>query len=538
MLVYANHFVVLGEKAPEAIFKAVGAWLKKQLGRGLRPDQLRSAGEFEGERDRGGAKSYLRIYADVSASPELYAWVLKHPDEQARGRQWSTEIGLEVNEGTCTFSCVLETDDPSTLTGAQPVIASQPGVVAWAVRNIIACAHFDDSVPGLSPLSAGADLDSYEGLRYELGRKARNHPIVLVSPTNERKYLINPNSLQEQLVGLAQVVRLTPGFNSYDLAASVGEQFSAWSGAVNIISAPFRDGNSRSYVLRSRDIEEWGGSEAERCRRLFAIVTDRTNIPHLRHRIRPDRVMRVRLTRQLQQARATGGSQQVETSQLRTNVEEYAQLLEQADADIQRLGSDIQSLQHENDDLHAELSDAKRDKEALRNHLDNSSKLRAESGDPAVLLKALCEKDAPGPAQCLSWLQQFFPASCVVLESAFKSARASSFADGRKLLDLLLRLVVDYRQKLVDGNGDVEARTVFGRNEFSAVESDSVMKSPKLRRSRIFEYDGEPMEMLAHVKIGVDDNAAKLIRVHFGWDPARQVIVIGHCGKHLPILSH
>ena len=37
MLVYANHFSFQGADAEEAIYKAVGGWLKEQLGFGLHP---------------------------------------------------------------------------------------------------------------------------------------------------------------------------------------------------------------------------------------------------------------------------------------------------------------------------------------------------------------------------------------------------------------------------------------------------------------------------------------------------------------------
>ena len=93
MLVYANHFTFHGEDAEEAIFKAIGGWLKEQLGFGLHPDQMKQEGEFNGY--RGEMRSWLRVYATAEDEPALYAWVLKNSDETVRGRQWVTEIGLK-----------------------------------------------------------------------------------------------------------------------------------------------------------------------------------------------------------------------------------------------------------------------------------------------------------------------------------------------------------------------------------------------------------------------------------------------------------
>ena len=83
--------------------------------------------------------------------------------------------------------------------------------------------------------------------------------------------------------------------------------------------------------------------------------------------------------------------------------------------------------------------------------------------------------------------------------------------------------------------GDNQARTVFGKSEYAAKESETVMGSKAMRRERTFEYEGEQVEMFRHLKIGVDDDATRTIRVHFHWDSDREKIVIGYCGEHLSV---
>ena len=61
MLVYANHFSFQEADAEETIYKAVGGWLKEQLGFGLHPGQMRQEGKFNGY--RGEKRSWLRVYA-------------------------------------------------------------------------------------------------------------------------------------------------------------------------------------------------------------------------------------------------------------------------------------------------------------------------------------------------------------------------------------------------------------------------------------------------------------------------------------------
>jgi hypothetical protein len=124
-----------------------------------------------------------------------------------------------------------------------------------------------------------------------------------------------------------------------------------------------------------------------------------------------------------------------------------------------------------------------------------------------------------------------------VLESARSSAaRMERFVDGRTLLELLRRLVGAYRATLLEG-GDAEARAVFGRKEYAAKESETVMANKAMRRQRTFEYEGEQIEMFRHLKIGIDDDTTKTIWVHFHWDSTRSKIVIGYCGEHLSVSS-
>lgn len=101
------------------------------------------------------------------------------------------------------------------------------------------------------------------------------------------------------------------------------------------------------------------------------------------------------------------------------------------------------------------------------------------------------------------------------------------------LRELLLKLVTDYRQCLLDGKGNHEACRVFGRNDFTTKESGNL--SHKGRTARTFPYNGQDICMEQHLKIGVKDSEAHCLRVHFHWDAAAQKIVIGHCGKHLPL---
>ena len=172
MLVYANHLRIHGADAEWAAFKAVGGWLKEQLGFGLHPDQLKHDGEYNGH--RGENRSRLRIHGCYDSEPALCAWVLKHADEATHGRQWIVEVGVKKIAGTLEISCVVKTDERSTLVSS-PVSASQPRIIQYIANNVRSAkdADFVDAVPGEFVKSVGQDRDSYRAFHAEVERRDR-----------------------------------------------------------------------------------------------------------------------------------------------------------------------------------------------------------------------------------------------------------------------------------------------------------------------------------------------------------------------------
>lgn len=541
MLVYANHLSFQGAGAEEAIFKAVGGWLKEQLGFGLHPDQLRREGDFNGY--RGDMRSWLQVHATNEEEPVLYAWVLKNPDDTVRGRQWITELGLKSYKETLELSCVVKTEEHSTLVAA-PVMASRPRVIGYVVNNIQQAvdAEFAASVSGVSVKAVGADRDSYHGLVAEIEGRDRDCPIVLVSPTWDGEYLFNVMDLQQKLVGLGQVVQVSRDFNSYEMAEVIGQSRSAWSGAVNILYTPMQTGYVRNRLFLWNEIASWGDSQHERISQILAWVTNSTNVLRLRKHIRPEGVMQLALRRRLQAVRERGDK--MDASQLREEMDKASRLVAEQAAWISALEDGNTGLESELSDTKARLADDRENFkkqnfviQALKNQLENAGSGRTSNVDVEDLLKLACSPDPPTPLECVEVVESIYGDKCIVLESAKDSATDMNlFNYGRRLLDMLIRLVTEYRTKLLEG-GDNEARKVFGKNEYAAKESETVMANKTMRRQRTFEYEGEQVEMFRHLKIGADENVAKTIRVHFHWDPEREKIVIAYCGEHFPISS-
>ncbi|PIR01270.1 MAG: hypothetical protein COV66_02310 [Nitrospinae bacterium CG11_big_fil_rev_8_21_14_0_20_45_15] len=543
MLVYANHITCSGIDAEDAVFKAIGGWIKEQLGVGLHPNQLKVDGTFDGKRD--SRPSRLKIIATTEEKPELYAWILTNTDSSVSGRQWITELGLKISQNNILeLTCIVKTDELSTKV-TERVTASCPRVIQYILKNIIEAknAKFGDSIIGFDLKTVGQDQDSYHSFLAEIKRLDRDRPIVVVSPDRDGNYLIDYNRLKDVLFGLAQVVIVSPEFSSHEMESVLGQQLSAWNGAVNIIHIPSATGFVYSRFFLSDEIEEWGDSPYSRISNLLSWVTDNTNARLQRKRIRSEGVMQLAVHRRLQNVQARSG--QMDATQLREELAQSFQKIRDSEEYFNELVNEntqsenaIVALTDQLQDASEKIDKRKYEIQSLKVQLNAKDTDQTSIFDMNELFKIACSNYSPLPEACLSIISKLYEDKCIVLDSAINSARdMSRFGEGRRLLGMLKKLVNEYRNQFVLG-GDNKARNVFGKNEYAAKESETVEKNKELRNARTFIYNKKPVEMFRHLKIGAGDDINKTIRVHFYWDPIKELIVIGYCGKHLPILNH
>ena len=541
MLVYANHMIFSGEDAERAVSRAVGKWLKEHLGFGLHPDHLKQPKSHRGKGEAKGTR--LEIYAAAEQSPELYSWVLTNPDGDVRGRIWNAELGLKISGDVIEFSCVVETSEHSALVST-PVTPSKPRVVSYVTKNIRNSknAHFDEKFIGASVKEIGKDDHFYHDFLFEAERTDRHYPLVLVSPNRAGKYLVNSSHLQEELVGLAQVVKIVPEFNSGKMEEILGYQWSAQDGAVNVIHIPKPNEYVRSEYFPAGRIKSWGNTQKARVSRLLTWVTNDTNVAQRRNRIRPEDVRQATFRRQIGVEATQRRVSEMKSKELRTELSKALKRIASQNAYFDELVEENSNLEASNSNLLQQLKDADDEIDQkqfligqLTNQLGNSQIHKSNGHDVNYLFELFCRKEQPNPEECLKTIEMLFNADCVVLDTAKKSAQGvNTFRNGWRLLEMLKRLVDDYRRVLIK-EGDSRARLVFGGSEYAAGESESVMNNKSLRRARTFKYQGADIEMFRHLKIGTAKDSTITMRVHFYWDSHKRKIVIGHCGKHLPI---
>lgn len=143
------------------------------------------------------------------------------------------------------------------------------------------------------------------------------------------------------------------------------------------------------------------------------------------------------------------------------------------------------------------------------------------------------------PLGALLLAKRAFPDRLYVHPNAEKAAREFAMGDMRETWAALRDMaVVLYPLVFGDESVDIPAR-FEERSTLRLALSEGPMtaKDPALMRLRKLDYDGRVVDMSAHVK-GRSIEGQSPLRVHFYPDHDKKLLVIGHCGKHLPTYAY
>ena len=227
MLVYINQFELVGKNSCDEAFYLISKWLTKNANKKISKEFLKSGKELSIK------TSHIRTYVADELEPYLYSILFSHPDKNVSGRQWITEISIKSENNKTEISISLEVSDISTRV-KEPPKTTKPYLVALLNKN----KYLSPNTIGLKVSRLKNNHDEFRALDYEINKENREYSLVLVSKRKHSdEFLLEPNKLQEQLVGLAKVISIDKYVNLKDLENYIGAN-SVWDGAIRIIYPP------------------------------------------------------------------------------------------------------------------------------------------------------------------------------------------------------------------------------------------------------------------------------------------------------------
>lgn len=527
MLVYCSKLTLSADGGSEKIIHQIARWMSRRgdtrvdvarLQKGVR-DLVLNKGQH--------VRAQTNQPSDVlpTTYPYLFCAQFSHADTIVSGRRWVTEIGIrqfnEYEDIECSF--LLKTDEISARVVA-PIQVTRPQLVDDLAKHCVPTSATPGiSIKTLDVVSARAFLEAVE-------RKERSVPLVVTSCTIKGEYMITPERLRSLLVGLADVVDIPVGTDTFTIEDIVSRRYSAYGGAINIIFPPRSDAGGRAcetVLFRPAQLADMLESETSIESEVLAAITHRTNLPMSWRHISLDVVSQARLRNQLAQA--------IEESKANEENSVFTDLLIAADKELSDKEREISELQVILEESNSELRKARAEAETYSHALNSKSNEIAGGGENEQALRRAVNglvTRSFSLNDALDLIEILYGDRVVILPSARRSAKESEgFNYCENAVDLLWKLVTGYWQGLSEGNPDTQARSIFGRDDYSAQESKKLSNDGKARRT--FRYKDQDMLMERHLKHGVKDSASETLRIHFEWVAADKRIVIGHCGKHL-----
>lgn len=349
MLVYVNNFELSGNNATERALQSVCGWIKFKTGEEFDVEMLKSSYNYKFD------NITVRTFCAVALEPKMYSVLFTHPDNKIKGRHWETEIGIKEEEGKTKFSIQLKVNDISTQVRGN-VIATRPLIVKYLFDSQL----LKRDTVGLK-VNFLNNQDDIRALKWEIFRTERDYPLVLIS---KNKYIHNIK-LQQQLLGLAQVVVFPEETDDGFMESVLTKRYSAWDGAINIVQPLFGGEVPRNTLTLSDQIESWKKEDINILHELLSLVTHTTNRKYRKNHFSPTDV---RAKRQKDQRIALTKK----VSSL-TEDSDYKQLLEEAMLELDRQqeasNADIEKLTTDLTDIESMYNDAESDKEELENNL-------------------------------------------------------------------------------------------------------------------------------------------------------------------------
>jgi len=278
MLIYINQFEIIDQDCFTRSLNSISGWLKSVTGKHFTNDMILSGEEYAID------KIKVRTFAATELSPALYSVLLSHPDKEVKGRQWITEIGLKYDGNTAIVSILLETSEVSTLVRELPH-STRPKLVKFLLNN----STLDpNKTIGLKVQHLRNDIESFKLFKYEVERTERTHPIVLVSNLKVTQLpIVDVNILQQQLVGLAQVVYLDVDVDTWHLEEQISKCYSAWDGAINIIYPSFGKSFCHNRLMLKGELLDLYRKNSNLNHHILSFITHVTNAANKKKHFSP-----------------------------------------------------------------------------------------------------------------------------------------------------------------------------------------------------------------------------------------------------------
>lgn len=466
--------------------------------------------------------------------PEKISWACMIVEKPAAkqgyaAREWITEIGFRtLNTVSAEISYVVTYSDVAGFIGPCQEIPqiSVPNVI----RNLfsdkkLTCTIGNNVLTDKPQRLRAGDYPRFEKLLLDPEREL---PLLYISPkcgteTEEAQLLVTPKKIAETVVGNALVFYSDDLDFSKEMRYLGNAAYNCTGGAIRVymphIDFQNKGDQYRHRFITAKEIEKNG--ENDICHIFRRALAQDVHFYESMFRLENCKALQ---TEDIHRARMEVIQQKSEN-----DVEEALQLLLEESAEREKAEQTMLSYQDQLEEKKRELYSLNIQLESMRNTANECAKLES------ALQGVRTIKSFPRtPVELADYFAIVYPERIAFTEQGYRSLK-----DCTTKLEVLWEVLYYMANDLYDllQKDSATAYKEFKKQtgwDCSRGEGSMTRKDAKLMRQYIDEYNGQEIDIEAHVKGGVKESDPRFVRVYFGYDPtiAKQIL-IGHCGKHL-----
>ena len=444
----------------------------------------------------------------------LFEMDWNHPHDADPSLRWITVCSVACKGAVVEMTMFIRIASADTYLRPISFDLGRPRIVTEILSSYnCTCAGW--SIPKAPQKLVAPDVEQF--VESVLISNSRTLPVIMISPDvwNEL-HSVDPNQLQEELLGFAQVVVLLDKWAAFKLTDSIGKALSCYNGAVRIYWPNLkREQNALIHGLFfPATIQRYENEGLTFKKFIFRMLST----------ISAFRVIEGKTTQDVR--RSILDDERIQLNALRGQI--TSGTIEKKDLEDQLLAAlvKIDGLSEERDAVKQDLEVQKANWAEYQSYMDAA---RSES-TPELEPK---QQDLESVSDALERAKKSFSGPLVFLDSAEQSAKDSPFKNPERLyefFDALHQVAKEWRTKKGNlGRTWNEALEALG---FDLRDQISQTSKTKYEDEYKFQYKGKRRVFERHVTIGAKQ-ADKCVSVHWYRDDEDLVLAIGHCGRHL-----
>lgn len=445
-------------------------------------------------------------------------------------REWVTEIGYESTEpGTAEISYVVTYSDAAGFIGELDDIPgiSLPNVIRVLINNPQYTCRIGDTVLRTDPIKLEpGDFPAFQDFLFS---ENRTIPVVYISPrrvdldSDEVAVLVSPEKLATCIAANGLVYYSDSLDFSHEMWYLGNDRYTCSGGAIRLyrpsINTEERSDQYRHRVIPADFILDWGADciyeifrralaqDVHFYETMFRLENCEALFEKERYRERIQSIKREK-------------DGEVDNA-YEEWINEY-NLRMQTEAALQKSKEEVNCLKED------------------KFNLETRASLLMEKASQSDAMKAACERireisEYPAtPVQIARYFETVYPERIAFTERAYHSLETCTTRADYLWEALYYMATVLCDQCQLNPAQAYKAFTEQTGWECSRGNGHQTRNNAKLMRQYVDTYNGQEINIEAHIKKGTNDRDPKSIRIYFAYDPqVADKILIGHCGKHL-----